>query len=199
MFADFLTNRIRLGPDVRGITMFCAKCGSEAVENQKFCRSCGNRLQSVLPVPDQAPRVSRNGKNAVARAANEIGMMGALTLAAMLALTIISLLISSIIHTKLPEVIGHIFQASIYVALIVITIGVFLKIVGWFMDPEPDDSQQRQAGYAETSQTNRLIESPAPISSVAEHTTRSLEDRVAESAYNSDSDSARLFTKSGSQ
>ena len=40
-------------------------------------------------------------------------------------------LIGNIIPITLPEVFGHILLASIYVALIVITIGVFLKIVGW--------------------------------------------------------------------
>jgi hypothetical protein len=178
--------------------MFCSKCGVIASENQKFCRSCGNGLQGELPILDQDQKISSKGKNAVARAANKIGMVGALSLAAALALLIILLLISSILHTRLPEVVGHIFHASTYVALIVITIGVFLKIVGWFMGPEPDYNQDRQEGYADRPRTNRLVENHEPISSVTEHTTRSMEEGVAESAYGADSDSDRLFPKNRS-
>ena len=108
-------------------------------------------------------------------------MMGALTLAAALAFTVIIGLIGNIIPITLPEVFGHML-ASIYVALIVITIGVFLKIVGWVMGPESDTNQDGQRVNAETPRTNHLIESIAPISSITEHTTKLLEDSVAESA-----------------
>ena len=175
--------------------MFCARCGSKAFKNQKFCRSCGNRLQVVPPALDQDPKISRDGKNAVTRAANEIGMMGALALAAALAVTAIIGLIGNIIPIILPEVFGHILLASIYVALIVITVGVFLKIVGWVKGPESDSNQDGQRVYSDTPRTNQLVESIAPISSVTEHTTKLLEDSVAESAADAGSGSDRLSQK----
>jgi hypothetical protein len=176
--------------------MFCARCGSKASENQKFCRSCGNRLQVVPPALDQDPKISRQGKNACARAADEIGMMGALTLAAALAFAVIMGLIRNIIPITLPEVFGNILLASIYVALIVMTIGVFLKIVGWVMRPESDTNQDGQRVNAETPRTNHLIESPAPISSITEHATKLLEDCVVESADGAGIGSDRLSQKS---
>ena len=178
--------------------MFCSKCGVIASENQKFCRSCGSRLQGDLPILDPDPKISRNGKNAVARTANKIGMIGTLTLAAALALTFISLLICSILHTELPEVVGHIFHASSYVSLIVIIIGWFLKIVGFFMGPESDDNKDSEEGYADSPRTKRLVDSHEPISSVTEHTTRSLEDGVAGYAGSTGSDSDRLFSNNRS-
>ncbi len=174
--------------------MFCARCGSKASENQKFCRSCGNRLQVVPPAPGQDIKISREGRNAVTRAANEIGMMGALTLAAVLAVSIILGLIGNIIPVTVPDVFSHILLASLYVSLIVITIGVFLKIVGWLIGPGLDSNQDGRNIPAEAPRTNRLIESHEPISSVTEHTTKSLGGGVEESADSAGSD--RLSQKS---
>jgi hypothetical protein len=123
-------------------------------------------------------------------------MMGGLTLAAALAVAVILGLIRNIIPITLPEIFGYILLAVIYVSLIVITIGVFLKIVGRFLGPESDSDQDAQRFNAETPRTNRLIESPAPISSVIEHTTNLLEGSIAEPADGAGSD--RLSRKSRS-
>jgi len=161
--------------------MFCARCESKASENQKFCRSCGNRLQVAPPAIDQDPKISREGKNAITRAANEIRRLGKLTLAAALAVSIILWLIGGIIPIKTPEVFVNILLAIISVPLILITIGVFLKIVGLFIGPESDSKHDGRRVWAETPQTNQLVESPASISSVNEHTAKLLEDSVSES------------------
>jgi hypothetical protein len=146
--------------------MFCARCGSEASENQKFCRSCGKRLQFAHPAIDQDPKISREGKNAITRAANEIRRLGKLTLAVALAVSILLWLIGGIIPIKTPEVFVNILLAIISVPLILITVGVVLKIVGLFIGPESDSNQGEQRVYAETPQTNQLIESPASNSSI---------------------------------
>jgi hypothetical protein len=123
-------------------------------------------------------------------------MMGGLTLAAALAFAFILELIRNISPITLPEVFGHILLGTISVALIVIAIGVFLKIVGWVIEPESDSSQDAQGVNAETPRTNQLIENPAPFSSITEHTTNLLESSVAESAEAAGSD--RLTHKSRS-
>jgi len=109
-------------------------------------------------------------------------MMGALALAAALTFTVIIGLIGTIIPITLPEIFDYILPASILMSFIAIIIGLFLKVVGLFIGPERNDSQGGQRLYEETPRTNRLMESPALNSSITEHTTKSLEDRVAESA-----------------
>src|SRR5262245_12198622 len=93
---------------LEGHPMFCARCGLKVSQKQKFCRSCGNRLQTVPPALDQDPKISRKGKNAVARAANDIGTMGAVTLVGALAVEVILGLIGNIIPITAPEVFGRI-------------------------------------------------------------------------------------------
>ncbi|HKQ80147.1 MAG TPA: zinc ribbon domain-containing protein [Blastocatellia bacterium] len=160
--------------------MFCSKCGSEADENQKFCKSCGNRLLAVPPAIDQGPTTPRQGRNAVSRVANGIGMTGALTLAATVAFGIIVGLTAGIFSITLPAFFGRIIQISVYLAFIEITVGLFLKILGWVMPPETELNRNEQKIQAETPRTNQLEsrESPKSIPSVTESTTNLLEDRA---------------------
>ncbi len=161
--------------------MFCLKCGTEASENQKFCRSCGNRLLVVPPAIDRGSKVPRKERNAVTRVANNFGLMGAWVLATSLAIWIIATLVGDLFHWMTPEFLVDILRHAIPLALILVTMGVFLKIVGWVMRPESNISQDERQIQVETAKTNQLApgERQESISSVTERTTNLLEEKTA--------------------
>jgi hypothetical protein len=158
--------------------MFCSKCGSEASPNQKFCRSCGNKLFAVSSDDPDSANIANEGnerKNPITQAANYVGITGTILLAAMLAGLLIIGLIYNLVHEEMPELVGHMFHIGISIALITATVGVFLKILGWLIGPKLSVHQNTRKALAQNPRTNRLeVEH-----SITDRTTDLLDEKVA--------------------
>jgi len=170
--------------------MVCSNCGKESSLNQKFCRSCGNKLLSVSSDDSLSSNPANERKQPIIEWANKIGIIGAILLAALIAVLFIFGLISNLIGIygydvrlkSLGFLLGLLFHIGLSIALISIIVGIFLKIVGWLIGPKLSIRKKDPKIISPARMTNRLESEQ----SITEHTTELLNERVIE-AENVDS------------
>jgi len=164
--------------------MFCPACGSQAQNEQKFCRACGFNLQPVLPLlgeHQQAPRVPEK----IRRVLQKIGYLGigigGSGVAIIAGAAIFILLALSFPGLGAKNTMGSIWNQAFGVGLLLLLKGAFLFTVPWLLQEFfPFNSARSEA--VDTAKTKELLPEPSleTVPSITEHTTRNLDSRPAQ-------------------
>jgi hypothetical protein len=112
--------------------MYCPSCGIRASTGQKFCRSCGMRLQVISRIPtkqdDQIDFVY-SGETKLERWTNNIGCLSGIIILLMVAIHVIVRLIGNIIGVKIEGQGFDVFwERGMGVGFLLLLIGILLKI-----------------------------------------------------------------------
>lgn len=156
--------------------MFCPACGSQAQNEQKFCRACGFNLQPVLPLlseHQQAPKVPEK----IRRVLQKIGYLGigigGSGVAIIAGTAIFILLALSFPGLGAKSTMGPIWNKAFGVGLLLLLKGAFLFTVPWLLQEFFPFKSSRQ----DAAKTKELSPEPylEPLASITEQTTRNLE------------------------
>ncbi len=154
--------------------MYCPACGSQAKDEQKFCRACGFNLQPILPLVgehEQAPKLSEKTRR-VLKKIEYLGLgIGGSGFALIVGTGIFILLALSFLGPEAKSM-SPMWNKLFGVGLLLILKGAFLFTVPWLLKeffPFKSLGQVRN----DVAKTKELL--PEPHASITEQTTRNLE------------------------
>lgn len=179
--------------------MHCPKCGTPAADDQKFCRSCGFRLEEVAQLLEESPPVFDDNPPAsenLDKLQNRINRMdkfwtaGLVLLGGAFVTTVCWGIIDKIIIEK-----GHVISGSIFLFFILGLVSLGLS--GWYVEsqrkklveqqkrppsPQPSTSPLPDAlpDGLNADTTNKLLPEPdlSSAASVTEETTARLAEKI---------------------
>lgn len=156
--------------------MHCPSCGARAAENQKFCRACGFGLEKLTQVFQEQLADEGADLPAELRRTEQMVGRGIQALLAGLLLTGASAIVYWVMLVQ-----GH-FWTGLGILGGIAWIALYIGFIGKWNELQQIKEERKKARSApplSPPDTNKMLteSSQEPISSVAEHTTRSL-DRV---------------------
>ncbi len=156
--------------------MFCPACGSQAKDEQKFCRACGFNLQPILPLVgeyEQPPKFSAK-THRVLKKIEYLGIaIGGSGFALIVGMGVFILLALAFIGPEAKSM-GPIWNKAFGVGLLLLLKGAFLFTVPWLLKEFFPFKASRQLNL-DAAKTKELLPEPQLVSSITEPTTRKLE------------------------
>ena len=159
--------------------MYCPACGSQAKDEQKFCRACGFNLQPIIPLVgehEQVPKLSEKARR-VLKKIEYLGMgIGGSGLALIVGTGIFILLALAFLGPDAKGTMGPIWNKLFGIGLLLILKGAFLFTVPWLLKEFFPWKSAKQP-INEAAKTKDLLPEPSreAFSSITEQTTRQLE------------------------
>lgn len=159
--------------------MYCPACGSQAKDEQKFCRACGFNLQPIIPLVsehEQAPKLSEKARR-VLKKIEYLGIgIGGSGVALIAGTAIFILLALAFLGPDVKSTMGPIWNKVFGIGLLLILKGAFLFTLPWLLKEFFPFKSAQQPNNEAAKTKDLLMEPPQEaFGSITEQTTRHLE------------------------